>query len=970
MKKILFLLLLIPVFAGAQNRVYVTQDQPQQIRQFRGGVDALNYFRFPIQGGHSIPAGDSLWFVRVNPGDGQIYMYNGLTWSCMTCGGAGIVDSSVFVTVTRLIDSLSRVQQTLDDSTAALRLLIASGSADSALFATLYRLDSTRAGLDMRIALKQNQLSGTGFVKASGTTISYDNSTYTPTGRTITINGISQDLSANRSWTISSSADSSIFATKYGVDTAKAALRSSINSKQNLITLTTTGTSGAATFNQSTGALNIPNYANTTYTGSTSIVLTSGSFQRAALTGDVTATQNSNSTTISNSAVTNAKMANMATQTFKGRNTAGSGAPEDIGVSTARTMLSINNVDNTSDLNKPISTATQAALNLKVDSIRTSVDSIYVKANGTWYFAGVVSAQGAGVSWGSIGGTLSSQTDLQNALNAKLNTSDTSTMLAAYLRKVDTVSLSNRINTKMGYSDTVSLSNRINAKLSISDTSAMLGSYLRKVDTASLSNRINLKLNIADTANMLGVYLRKADTVTLSNRINLKVNISDTSAMLSPYLRKSDTANMLNSYARQSALDDSMDIVRDSINALRADIGSGGLDTTAGDARYLKLGGNVGNTIAGTTSNNDFTLIRNGQTRLLLPSTSNIVSLAAFNTTSATPSEVGYQFSARRDFRASDVAGTTSIGKSTNSGDKLEVLGASTFDGTSSSTGYMARFRNSSGTVVAQFNNNNTAVFSSLAGTGTRMVVADNTGELGTQAIPAGSVTSVGISVPTGFSVSSSPVTSSGTIAITYAAGYQGYTSTEASKLSGIEGGADVTDATNVAAAGAIMDGDFSSNGVMVRTAAGAYASRTITGTTNQITVTNGDGVSGNPTLSLDTTVIATKHYVDSSLNTPALVSINNQSGSSYTLTSNDFNGKTVVIAANSGSITIEVPPSMPVGSSVLIEQGGAGQITFTPGSGVTLHSFESALTTKGTNATVTIYCKAADTYTLTGNLE
>lgn len=77
------------------------------------------------------------------------------------------------------------------------------------------------------------------------------------------------------------------------------------------------------------------------------------------------------------------------------------------------------------------------------------------------------------------------------------------------------------------------------------------------------------------------------------------------------------------------------------------------------------------------------------------------------------------------------------------------------------------------------------------------------------------------------------------------------YTATEQSKLSGIEALADVTDATNVAAAGAVMDGDFSANGAMTRTAAGTYTSRTITGTTNQITVTNGDGVSGNPTLSL-----------------------------------------------------------------------------------------------------------------------
>jgi hypothetical protein len=49
---------------------------------------------------------------------------------------------------------------------------------------------------------KQYALNGTGFVKISGTTISYDNSTYVPTSRTLTINGTSYDLSTNRSWTI------------------------------------------------------------------------------------------------------------------------------------------------------------------------------------------------------------------------------------------------------------------------------------------------------------------------------------------------------------------------------------------------------------------------------------------------------------------------------------------------------------------------------------------------------------------------------------------------------------------------------------------------------------------------------------------------------------------------------------------------------------------------------------------------
>ncbi len=49
---------------------------------------------------------------------------------------------------------------------------------------------------------KQAALSGTGFVKISGSTISYDNSSYVPTSRTLTINGTTYDLSANRSWTI------------------------------------------------------------------------------------------------------------------------------------------------------------------------------------------------------------------------------------------------------------------------------------------------------------------------------------------------------------------------------------------------------------------------------------------------------------------------------------------------------------------------------------------------------------------------------------------------------------------------------------------------------------------------------------------------------------------------------------------------------------------------------------------------
>ncbi len=49
------------------------------------------------------------------------------------------------------------------------------------------------------------------------------------------------------------------------------------------------------------------------------------------------------------------------------------------------------------------------------------------------------------------------------------------------------------------------------------------------------------------------------------------------------------------------------------------------------------------------------------------------------------------------------------------------------------------------------------------------------------------------------------------------------FTDADHTKLDGIEASADVTDATNVAAAGALMDGDFTSNGFLKRTGAGSY---------------------------------------------------------------------------------------------------------------------------------------------------
>lgn len=48
----------------------------------------------------------------------------------------------------------------------------------------------------------------------------------------------------------------------------------------------------------------------------------------------------------------------------------------------------------------------------------------------------------------------------------------------------------------------------------------------------------------------------------------------------------------------------------------------------------------------------------------------------------------------------------------------------------------------------------------------------------------------------------------------------------------------------------------LSTNGIAVRTGSSTWTTRSVSGTTNHITITNGDGVSGNPTIDLDSRIL------------------------------------------------------------------------------------------------------------------
>jgi hypothetical protein len=161
-----------------------------------------------------------------------------------------------------------------------------------------------------------------------------------------------------------------------------------------------------------------------------------------------------------------------------------------------KTALTLNNVSNTTDLAKPISTLTQTALDLKLNSADTVK---YVK-----------------------------QTYADSSLLTKLKLTDTASML------------SNRIG-----KDTLNLSNRINLKSNTTDVTSGLDLKLNKVDTIKFTKQnysdsaLLTKLKLTDTASMLSNRIGK-DTLNLSARINLKANSSD---MTSGLLLKENASN-------------------------------------------------------------------------------------------------------------------------------------------------------------------------------------------------------------------------------------------------------------------------------------------------------------------------------------------------------------------------------------------------------------------------------------------
>lgn len=100
-------------------------------------------------------------------------------------------------------------------------------------------------------------------------------------------------------------------------------------------------------------------------------------------------------------------------------------------------------------------------------------------------------------------------------------------------------------------------------------------------------------------------------------------------------------------------------------------------------------------------------------------------------------------------------------------------------------------------------------------------------------------------------------------------------------------------------------------------------------------------------------------------------VSINAQTGTTYTLASGDVGN--LVTCSNASSITVTVPPSVfSTGQVVNLQQIGAGQVTFAQGAGVTITSTGATSTAPKCRAqysAASIICVGSNSFTIVGDI-
>jgi len=232
-------------------------------------------------------------------------------------------------------------------------------------------------------------------------------------------------------------------------------------------------------------------------------------------------------------------------------------------------------------------------------------------------------------------------------------------------------------------------------------------------------------------------------------------------------------------------------------------------------------------------------------------------------------------------------------------------------------------------------------------------------------------------------------------------------------KLDGIEASADVTDGTNVAAAGALMDSEVTnlsqvkafdssdyataaqgikadsaqqppSEGAFVdgdKTKLDNSTNVTLAGSLDYITISdqeitrNAIDLAADVTGTLPASAVQDKFLLNDADDTTsgkitaagyAISAVITEGTTSRTLSDSD-NGK-VIVCTNVSATTITVPASLATGFAVTVIQSGAGQITFSTSGGTTINNRQSHTKTAGQHARVGLVWTDDDIYNFGGD--
>ena len=190
-------------------------------------------------------------------------------------------------------------------------------------------------------------------------------------------------------------------------------------------------------------------------------------------------------------------------------------------------------------------------------------------------------------------------------LEEKLNKSDTSKMLAPYIKvvdsgvvyvtpvqlkgvKFDTTSLSRRVDAKLNAADTIKYTKQTYSDSALVAKQVLIGLKLNAADTSKYTKQtytdssLLTKLKISDTTTMLSSRIAR-DTLSLSNRINTKANTTDvtTSLALKENISNKSTAVDLGGTSPSDVLFPTQKAVKDYVLANNASggIADGGITT-------------------------------------------------------------------------------------------------------------------------------------------------------------------------------------------------------------------------------------------------------------------------------------------------------------------------------------------------------------------------------------------------------